>query len=121
MVYDTNLLRIRFKEEHQASGSFGTIKDLDGTEYSATEIQLHTPAEHTFDGTASDLEVQVIHQSTSGQMRQQAVLSFLFQAEAGAENPALKQWNILNVPNPAQPQVHEFFADDFSVWKFLYP
>ena len=100
MVYETNMLRIKFKEEHQEKGTFGSIKDVDGTEYTATEVQIHTPAEHTLDGTPYDMEIQVIHQSTAGVMRQQAIVSFLFQSEAGAENAALKQWNILNVPNP---------------------
>jgi len=36
---------------------FGTIKDLDGTLYAATEIVIHIPAEHTFSSLVPDMEV----------------------------------------------------------------
>lgn len=56
-VYKNNMLRIIFKNEFAKEGSFGTIKDVDGTEYTATEVQIHTPAEHTFDGSPYDMEI----------------------------------------------------------------
>lgn len=46
-------------------------------DYSLEGIQLHTPSEHTLDGTHYDLEVQMKHRSKSGKIM---FLSALFQA-----------------------------------------
>jgi carbonic anhydrase len=113
------MLRIRFRDTFRKNNDFGTIKDVDGTLYRATEIQIHTPAEHTVHNADYDMEVQVIHESVSGVMRQQAILSVLFATDPGAQNAAIDEWNILNVPNPKNPRVNEFFQKDFNVWNFL--
>ncbi len=38
VVYRTNMLRIEFKDPNNPENNFGTLKDVDGTEYVATEI-----------------------------------------------------------------------------------
>lgn len=45
VVYDTNMVRIKGKDP-KATMVFGKITDIDGMEYHANEIQIHTPAEH---------------------------------------------------------------------------
>ena len=40
LIYDNNILKIRFKEKNQ---NFGAIVDLDQTTYEAYEIHFHTP------------------------------------------------------------------------------
>jgi len=57
MVWETNLLRIRMKEDVDKDEYFGKIKDLDGTIYAAKEILIHTPAEHTMAGHKYDMEI----------------------------------------------------------------
>ena len=59
VVYEQNM--IRFKILGQDRNSVGQITDIDGTVYNATEIQIHTPAEHQILGMSYDMEVQVIH------------------------------------------------------------
>jgi len=55
LVYQTNMIRIKFIKN--AELIFGTIKDVDGTRYEATEIQIHTPGEHTVNGNTMDMEI----------------------------------------------------------------
>lgn len=55
VVYETNMVRIKFIKN--AELIFGTIKDVDGTLYEATEIQIHTPGEHTVNGNTMDMEI----------------------------------------------------------------
>lgn len=38
---------IRFRVKDKKTMSFGNITDIDGTEYMAREVRIHTPAEHT--------------------------------------------------------------------------
>lgn len=60
IVYETNMLRIKFKEDQDGDSehdSFGTIHDLDGTVYNAVEIRIHTPAEHTIAGHTYKMEI----------------------------------------------------------------
>lgn len=45
VVYDVNMIRFRVKDKKTMQ--FGNITDIDGTEYKAREIRIHTPAEHT--------------------------------------------------------------------------
>lgn len=45
VVYDTNMVRIKGKDAKDTM-IFGKITDIDGMEYHANEIQIHTPAEH---------------------------------------------------------------------------
>jgi len=56
IVFENNMLRIKHKKEHEDK-NFGKIHDLDGTIYEATEIRIHTPAEHTFAGKKYDMEI----------------------------------------------------------------
>lgn len=63
--YETNLFKVRSEEGH----SFGTLKDVDGTLYEAYEIHFHTPGEHKVNGLQIDMEVQVIHRATEGNMK----------------------------------------------------
>jgi len=42
-------------------GSFGTINDIDGSEFEAKEIRIHTPAEHTIQGKRFDMELQIVY------------------------------------------------------------
>jgi len=48
---------VRIKFIKNAGLIFGTIKDVDGTLYEATEIQIHTPGEHTVNGNTMDMEI----------------------------------------------------------------
>lgn len=44
--YETNMLKIEFKDDldiKENEKNFGTIHDVDGTVYAATEIRIHTP------------------------------------------------------------------------------
>lgn len=49
--------------------NLGRLSDVDGTIYQVSEIQFHTPAEHTLGGKTFDLEVQVIHKAISGEYK----------------------------------------------------
>jgi len=91
MIWETNMLRIKIKEEFEKEENFGKIKDLDGTIYAAKEIMIHTPAEHTMAGHKYDMEIQVLHVSIEGNFRNQAILSFLFNT-----SPANKTWPSAN-------------------------
>jgi carbonic anhydrase len=62
----------------------------------------------------------VIHEAVSGNFKNQAVLSFLFEDVPGKINEAVNEWNIINLPNPKVPEVNEFFSDNFHVLKFIY-
>lgn len=120
MIWETNLLRIKIKDDLPAEENFGKIKDLDGTVYAAKEILIHTPAEHTMAGHTYDMEIQVVHVSIEGNFRNQAILSFLFKDEPGQVNVALSEWNLINLPNPKDRKVNDFFGKPLNVWKFLY-
>jgi len=47
IVYTVNVLRIIPKN---SKVFLGKLTDVDGTEYDASEILIHTPAEHTREG-----------------------------------------------------------------------
>ena len=42
-------------------------------------------------------------------MKNQAVLSFIFENYPGKTNPSINEWNLLNLPNPGIPEVNEDF------------
>ena len=46
------------------------------------------------------MEVQIIHQATSGEFRYQAILSFLYKASPGDTKEVFKLFDLLNLPNP---------------------
>lgn len=54
MVYDINILKLRFKDR---KGNFGVLIDTDQTNYEAYEIHFHTPGEHSQNQAAKEMEV----------------------------------------------------------------
>lgn len=54
VVYDRNMVRLVGKTDDV---NLGRLTDIDGTIYQVSEIQFHTPADHTFGGHHFDLEV----------------------------------------------------------------
>lgn len=44
--------------------------------------------------------------------RQQAVVAMRFQDTPGAFNHQFENWNLINIPNPATPRVHQFFGKE---------
>lgn len=67
------------------------------------------------------MEVQVIYQSVSGVMRQQAVLSFLVQAQAGETNSFFSKFNLFAIPNMSATQSTLFYEGSFNVATMMYP
>jgi len=67
------------------------------------------------------MEIQVHHEAIEGTIKNQAVLSFLFEETPGKTNFAIDEWNVINMPNQKNTIVKDFFGSDFNVWKFLYP
>jgi carbonic anhydrase len=89
-----NSLRIRHEK-------FGKVVTMDGAVYYAQEIVFHTPSEHTIDGKAYDMEIQIIHYGqTKGDIAKQVILSFLIQKKPGVYNKFLDDLDIFNLPNP---------------------
>lgn len=54
LVYDTNILKLRFKDR---KGNFGVLIDTDQTNYEAYEVHFHTPGEHSQNELSKDMEV----------------------------------------------------------------
>lgn len=46
------------------------------------------------------MEIQVIHESQSGNMRNLAILSFVYEDTPGSEVTEINNWDLLNIPNP---------------------
>lgn len=99
------MLRIKFRDG-VLNPSFGTIKDTDDTVYNAIEVQIHTPGEHRINGKESPMEIQIIHEATSGNYKNSAILSFVFKEDAGASNAAIREWNLIDMPNPDNKTVN---------------
>lgn len=79
-IYERGALRLRAKNEQ----NFGELKDADsGQIYEAYEIVFHTPGEHKLMHKNSDMEVQILHRTTQGDFKMQAVLSSLYFREPG--------------------------------------
>ncbi len=92
MVWEEGKIKIK--------GKFGTLNDVDLAEYEATEIQIHTPSEHTIRGKQFALEIQVHHKSiTKGDEAKKAVLSVLFEKKYGATNKFFEDIDLLNLPD----------------------
>lgn len=80
---------------------FGKLVKIDGSWYTAEEIQFHTPSEHTINGERFDMEMQVIHYGKSqGDIAKQAVLSFLFKKTPGKYNKFIDSLDFYSLPNP---------------------
>lgn len=77
-------------------------------------------AEHTIMGKYFDMELQVIHESTSGNMKNIAILSVVFEDSPGVNNNFINDFDLINMPNPGIPQVSQFFQKPFNIWKLLY-
>lgn len=56
-------------------------------------------------GEPCEMEIQVIHESVKGTMKNQAILAFLFEVLPGAVNKFIGQWNVINMPNPEVKKV----------------
>ena len=79
-----NLLRILHPD-------FGKLITVDGAVYSAEEIVIHTPSEHTLEGKIYDMEISIIHYGVSqGDIAKQATLNFLFEKTPGSQNKFLE-------------------------------
>jgi carbonic anhydrase len=93
IIFKENMLRI-------LHNNFGRVITFDGTIYQAEEINFHTPAEHTIDGTKYDMEMQVLHYGlTKGDIGKQFILSVLFKAKAGVVNHFLSDLDVFSLPN----------------------
>jgi hypothetical protein len=114
--YETNLFKVRTEEGY----SFGTLKDVDGTLYQAYEIHFHTPGEHKINGLQIDMEIQVIHKATEGNMKNQAILSFLYKRTPGAIKPVFDCFDILNLPNPVYNKIPNSIVQDINVKYHIY-
>lgn len=69
----------------------GSILEADNKAYELKQFHIHSPSEHTVAGRRFDMEIHLVHKSTSGEI---AVAAVLFQE--GKENSFLAQfWNRL--------------------------
>lgn len=81
--------------------NIGKLVKLDGSWFTAEEIQFHTPSEHTIGGERYDMEMQIIHYGKSqGDIAKQAVLSFLFKKTPGKYNKFIDSLDFYSLPNP---------------------
>lgn len=71
----------------QVNTTGGTLT-LGETIYDLQQFHIHTPSEHTVDGTRYAAEIHLVHENDEGQT---AVLA-LFVEEGDARNPALDDW-----------------------------
>lgn len=89
-----NLLRILHPD-------LGRLITVDGAVYSAEEINIHTPSEHTINGKQYDLEISILHFGiTQGDIAKHATLNFLFEKAPGVENPFLEDLDYFELPSP---------------------
>ena len=71
-------------------------------------------------GESYDAEIQVIYESVSGTMRQQAILSFLIKGSPGKINPLLSNFNVMRVPGMEFTQVNDFIIESFNIINILF-
>jgi carbonic anhydrase len=94
-----NLIRILHPD-------FGRLITVDGSVYSAEEIVIHTPSEHTIDGKKYDMEISILHFGiTQGDIAKHATLNFLFEKAPGVENPFLEDLDYFNLPGALRKSV----------------
>ena len=117
VIYNTNIIRIIPKNDEI---NLGTLTDVDGNMFKVREVQLHTPGEHTVRGRKIDLEVQIIHECMQGDFKEKAVVSFLSRKKAGAKVRFFEEFDILNLPNPLNPEAENVISSNFNIWKFIY-
>ena len=87
-----NLIRI-------FADKFGRIVTMDGGIFHATEINLHTPSEHTISGKTYDLEVAILASGVSvGDIAKQITLSFLFEKAPGKYNGFIEELDYFDLP-----------------------
>lgn len=66
-------------------------------------------------GLQIDMEVQVIHRAIEGNMKNQAILSFLYRRTPGAIKPVFDCLDILNLPNPIYNEIPNTITQDINV------
>ena len=116
-IYEINMVRIVPINDEV---NMGQLTDTDGNLYQVTEIQFHTPADHTLLGKKYDLEVQIVHRCIKGDFKNKAVLSILYQKKPGAKVRFFDEVDILNLPNPSQKETEQVYSANFNLWKLLY-
>lgn len=62
----------------------GTGVEYDGEDYDLVQVHFHTPAEHTVEGDAADIEFHLVHATAAGEL---LVLGLM--GDEGAATPAL--------------------------------
>ena len=55
------------------------------------------------------MEIQVIHESTSGNMKNIAILSVIFEDTPGMTNNFISDFDLTSIPNPGIKHVKSFF------------
>ncbi|PSQ97975.1 MAG: hypothetical protein BRD55_00815 [Bacteroidetes bacterium SW_9_63_38] len=66
----------------------GGMMIYDGMMYGLQQFHVHTPAEHTVDGTRYPAEVHLVHRAENGGL----VILAVFLEEGATDNPALETW-----------------------------
>lgn len=69
----------------QVNVDVGSYIEVDGERFDLLQFHFHTPSEHTYAGTFSDVEMHLVHRSRQGRL---AVVGVMF--DAGVENAALQ-------------------------------
>ena len=81
--------------------TLGSCNPCDGQRYNLKQFHFHTPGEHTFDGKAYPLELQLVHQkqgSTGNKDLLIVSVPFYVQAPGGFLNSFLKQLDLTHLP-----------------------
>eukprot|EP00349_Pseudokeronopsis_sp_Brazil_P001970 CAMPEP_0202959474 /NCGR_PEP_ID=MMETSP1396-20130829/3661_1 /ASSEMBLY_ACC=CAM_ASM_000872 /TAXON_ID= /ORGANISM="Pseudokeronopsis sp., Strain Brazil" /LENGTH=221 /DNA_ID=CAMNT_0049678041 /DNA_START=262 /DNA_END=927 /DNA_ORIENTATION=+ len=80
------------------------------------EIRFHSPSEHTFHGIDAqnfahpfDLEVHIYHTNNNTANDDRLILSVMFDASQGWENPFLRDLNLNNIGKPITVEIKDLF------------
>jgi len=65
------------------------------------------------------MEIQVIHESTGGNMKNQAVLSFIYEDVPGESVTEINNWDLLNLPSPGVARPYTFIKDPLNVLRLM--
>lgn len=85
-------------------GNFGKLVTPDLIKYTAEKIEFHTGAEHQINSKNYDLEAQIYYSSVKYPFKK-AILSFLFEMEAGSKNKFFDfDIDILDLPSSQETQ-----------------
>jgi len=98
--------------------NLGTWLDIDGTKYQVAEIHFKTPSDHKVKEYAYELEVQVIHEAISGDLKSSAILCMLYKQKAGKKMPFFDRLDLLSLPNPNTKETDCYSGEFFSVYMF---